>query len=90
MYRLLFLLLISCSADPCKTCYSVVETNEAQGILKCAGLPNTFPKSDYYESSQGSRCGDEIYEYERNSVKYETRKLSCDVFITIKSYKKCR
>ena len=90
MYRLIFLFLISCSGDPCQTCYSIIESNEAQGVLKCAGLPNNYPNLDYVENSQGQKCGGEIYDYERNSLKYETKRLSCGIYVTIKSYKKCR
>lgn len=90
MYRLLFLLLIfGCQKEECKQCFYVVETNEAQALLKCAGLTNRYPKMDYVETFEGSKCGSELDDFLDGNKSYSLNSGKC-VPINSTRYKICR
>lgn len=90
MYRLLILFLFfSCSKDECKTCYEITESNEAQALLKCAGLPNKYPQMDVSERIIGFKCGDEISLFERTGLQGYTSNQKC-VKIEVRYRRICR
>ena len=91
MYRLLFLLILfSCGKEECKQCFNVVESNEVQALLKCAGFANNYPKMDYGEDFAGTLCGDEIDNFTDGGRRLTSANYSKCVEIKWVRYKVCR
>lgn len=91
MYRLLFLiLLVSCAKEECKQCFHIVESNEAQAILKCNGLANNYPNVDYGETFAGTLCGDEIESFTDDGRRQTSTSNTKCVQIKWVRYKVCR
>ena len=91
MYRLLFFIfLASCVKEECRQCFNVIESNEAQAILKCNGLPNSYPKMDYGETFEGTKCGDEIETFTDGGRRLTSTSNQKCVQIKWVRYKYCR
>lgn len=86
---LFILLLFSCQKDECKSCYEITQSNEAQAILKCAGLPNKYPQMDISEKLIGIKCGDQIETFEKTGLQGFTSNQKC-VKIEVKYTRICR
>jgi hypothetical protein len=90
MYRLIFLLFLFACEKDCERCFIATESNRVQAELKCAGLANSFPRMDYFETFAGTKCGSEIDDFTRKQGLQGSSVSYCGMTVTEKHYRICR